>query len=57
MPVKRKHHHTQFPETPVVLTISVTRFGVSVENVVATMERPKSHQGMVRPDKKNSEEL
>jgi hypothetical protein len=51
----RKAHHTQLPETPLVRTISVTKLGVSVEKVVATMERPSSHQGMVRPDKKYSE--
>jgi hypothetical protein len=32
----------------------VTRFGVSVENVVATMETPISHHGAARPDVKNS---
>jgi hypothetical protein len=30
---------------------------VSVENVVATIEKPRSHQGIFLPDKKNSEEL
>jgi hypothetical protein len=29
--------------------------GVSAEKVVATIDIPNSHQGMVRPDKKNSE--
>jgi hypothetical protein len=56
-PVIKKAHHTQFPETPLVLTISVTKFGVSVENVVATIDKPKSHQGIVLPDKKNSVEF
>jgi hypothetical protein len=28
--------------------------GVSLEKVVATMERPASHQGTERPDAKNS---
>jgi hypothetical protein len=32
----------------------VTRFGVSVENVVATMLTPTSHHGALRPDVKNS---
>jgi hypothetical protein len=32
-----------------------TRFGVSLENVVATSEMPASHQGTERPDAKNSE--
>jgi hypothetical protein len=34
----------------------VTKLGVSVENVVATIERPNNHQGIVRPERKNSEE-
>ena len=34
--------------------MSVTRFGVSLEKVVATMERPASHQGTARPEAKNS---
>jgi hypothetical protein len=32
----------------------VTRFGVSVLNVVATIEMPTSHQGAARPEVKNS---
>jgi hypothetical protein len=31
-----------------------TRFGVSLENVVATSEMPASHQGTERPEAKNS---
>src|SRR5262245_28084800 len=34
--------------------MSVTRFGVSLLNVVATIERPASHQGTARPPAKNS---
>ena len=34
----------------------VTKFGVSVENVVATIEKPKSHHGILLPDKKKSPE-
>ncbi|GAA0722716.1 hypothetical protein GCM10009430_25390 [Aquimarina litoralis] len=34
--------------------MSVTKFGVSAENVVATIEIPNNHQGILRPDKKNS---
>jgi hypothetical protein len=52
IPVSRNAHHTQFPATPFWRTMSVTRFGVSVENVVATMEMPSSHHGMERPDRK-----
>ena len=53
MPVMRNAHHFQFPDTPSFLTISVTRLGVSVEKVVATMETPSSHQGMFRLERKN----
>src|SRR5262245_60738201 len=35
--------------------MSVTRFGVSLLNVVATIERPASHQGTARPEAKNSD--
>jgi hypothetical protein len=35
--------------------MSVTRLGVSLLNVVATMESPASHHGTERPDAKNSE--
>jgi hypothetical protein len=54
-PVRTKAHQTQFPATPFRRTMSVTRFGVSLLNVVATMERPASHQGTERPETKNSE--
>ncbi len=37
--------------------MSVTRFGVSLLNVVATIERPASHQGTALPEAKNSEVL
>ena len=51
-PVSKNAHQTQLPYTPLVLTISVTKLGVSVENVVATIEKPNSHQGMFLLDKK-----
>src|SRR6185437_10029200 len=35
-------------------TMSVTRFGVSLLNVVATIDRPASHHGTARPEAKNS---
>ena len=38
MPVSRNAHHTQLYDTPCVRTKSVTRFGVSVLNVVATID-------------------
>ena len=53
-PVIKKAHHTQLPETPLVRTISVTRLGVSVEKVVATIERPNNHQGILRPERKKA---
>ncbi len=34
--------------------MSVTRLGVSVEKVVATIDIPNNHQGILRPDRKNS---
>ncbi len=34
--------------------MSVTRLGVSLEKVVATIDRPASHQGTARPEAKNS---
>ena len=34
--------------------MSVTSSGVSLLNVVATIESPASHQGTARPDAKNS---
>src|SRR6476620_11014129 len=52
MPVKTNAHQTQFPATPVRRTMSVTRFGVSLEKVVATIESPASHHGTLRPDAK-----
>src|SRR3954467_12789576 len=54
MPVSRKLHHSQFSDTPRSRTMLVTRFGVSVLNVVATMEMPTSHHGAARPEVKNS---
>ena len=43
-----------WPATPRSRTRLVTRFGVSVLNVVATIETPTSHHGAARPDVKNS---
>src|SRR3954468_14324117 len=54
MPVSRNAHQSQLPATPLVRTMLVTRFGVSVLNVVATMDTPMSHHGAARPDVKNS---
>ena len=36
------------------LIISVTRFGVSAENVVATIDTPSNHHGISLPDRKKS---
>ena len=49
-----KAHHCQLPATPWVRTKLATRLGVSLEKVVATMERPASHHGTERPEAKNS---
>ena len=54
MPVRRNAHHAQFPATPFLRTISVTRLGVSAENVVATIDTPSNHHGMFLPERKNS---
>src|SRR6266511_2568136 len=54
MPVRRNDHQSQLSATPFSRTMLVTRFGVSVEKVVATIETPISHQGADRPDVKNS---
>src|SRR5437588_10761007 len=37
--------------------MSVTRLGVSLLNVVATIEKPASHHGTARPETKNSDVL
>src|SRR5437868_626953 len=57
MPVSRNDHHAQFPATPCSRTKFVTRFGVSVLNVVATIDTPMSHHGAARPEVKNSDVL
>ena len=54
MPVSRNAHHAQLAATPPSRTRFVTRFGVSVLNVVATIDTPTSHHGAARPDVKNS---
>jgi len=52
VPVSSRAHQTQFPKTPFRRTMPATRFGVSVAKVVATMEVPNNHHGMVRPLRK-----
>src|SRR5882672_4170611 len=54
-PVSTNAHHCQLPATPYWRTCWVTQFGVSLLNVVATIERPASHHGTERPEAKNSE--
>src|SRR3954464_8216326 len=54
-PVSTNAHHCQLPATPYWRTCCVTQFGVSLLNVVATIESPASHQGTDRPEAKNSE--
>src|SRR5678815_4838088 len=53
-PVRTIAHHCQLPATPYCRTCCVTQFGVSLLNVVATIDRPASHHGTDRPDAKNS---
>ena len=53
MPVSRNDHQSQLSATPLSRTMLVTRFGVSVLKVVATIEMPTSHHGAARPDVKN----
>ncbi len=57
IPVSRNDHHSQLSATPFSRTMLVTRLGVSVLNVVATIEMPTSHQGAARPAVKNSSVL
>ena len=54
MPLARKHHQIQFPAMPFFATKPVTASGVSAANVVATIDVPASHQGTLRPERKNS---
>ena len=54
IPVRRNDHQSQLSATPFSRTMFVTRFGVSVEKVVATIETPISHHGADRPEVKNS---
>ena len=54
MPVSRNAHQTQLYDTPCDRTKSVTKLGVSVLNVVATIDVPTSHHGADCPDAKNS---
>src|SRR4029079_9227927 len=56
-PVSTIAHHCQLPATPYCRTCCVTQLGVSLLKVVATMERPASHQGTDRPEAKNSDVL
>src|SRR5262245_49485651 len=54
IPVRRNAHQAQLFATPFSRTRLVTRFGVSVLNVVATIETPINHHGAARPEVKNS---
>ena len=52
-----EHERPPAPSCPrrrCVRTMSVTRFGVSLLKVVATIESPASHHGTARPEAKNS---
>src|SRR5574338_71729 len=54
MPVRRNDHQAQLFATPFSRIRLVTRLGVSVLKVVATIETPISHHGAARPEVKNS---
>ena len=54
MPLATMFHHSQLPAMPYAATSPVTTSGVSAAKVVATMEVPASHQGTLRPERKNS---
>src|SRR3970040_2355046 len=54
MPVSKNAHHAQLLATPCSRTRLVTRFGVSVLKVGATIDTPTSHNGAARPEVKNS---
>ena len=54
MPLAMKFHHSQLPAMPPIATMPVTARGVSAAKVVATMDVPASHQGTLRPERKNS---
>ena len=56
-PVSTNAHHCQLPATPYWRTCCVTQFGVSLLNVVATIDSPASHHGTDRPEAKNSDVL
>jgi len=57
MPLATMFHQSQLPAMPYFATRPVTTSGVSAAKVVATMEVPASHQGTLRPERKNSETL
>lgn len=57
IPVNKNAHQVQFPETPSTRINPVTKFGVSAEKVVATIDTPNNHHGILRPERKKSEVL
>ena len=52
MPESTNAHQIQLPAIPPRAVMPVTSSGVSLANVVATMEMPASHHGTVRPPRK-----
>ena len=54
IPVNKEDYQTQLLLIPCSLTRFVTRFGVLVEKVVGTIEKPKSHQDIFLSHKKKS---
>src|SRR5580693_3025038 len=54
IPLATMFHQSQLPAIPLRATRPVTTRGVSAAKVVATIEVPASHQGTLRPERKNS---
>ena len=54
MPLATKLHQSQLPAMPPFATMPVTASGVSAAKVVATIDVPASHHGILRPERKNS---
>ena len=50
MPLATMFHQSQLPAMPLRATSPVTTRGVSAAKVVATIDVPASHQGMLLPD-------
>ena len=56
-PPVRNDHHAQLPASPFSRMSCVNRLAEFVDVIAATIEMPISHQGMERPDWKNSDDV